>query len=81
MIFFDEEKEVKEINDPKNMSLADLEEYLKDLNLQLFKARTTLRGAGANPARGTPTKLIKNIKKEIARTKTMINKNQKGGKK
>lgn len=66
----------------KNVSKKKLNEKLEELGLELVKASTTSGKAKIKIKKGEVLKgnvnLIKNIKKEIARIKTELNKRKNG---
>ena len=68
----------KNLKELRKRSIEQLNLMKQDLKLELFKAHSTIKGLGFNPPKGTkespsPTNLINDIKKQIARINTIIN--------
>lgn len=61
------------IREYRNYDKKQLEKKLYELRIQLMKTRMEIRGSGAAPSRASPTKKINQIKKEMARIKTILN--------
>ncbi len=57
----------------KSKSIEKLESIKSDLRLQLIVAELKSREIGANPQKGAKTKLVRNLKIEIARVNTLLN--------
>ncbi len=55
------------------MNLKDLELLKNDLKFKLTSAKLKSKGLGSNPKMGEPTKLVKDIRKEVATINTFIN--------
>lgn len=66
-------KNMKEEKKLRGMSVEDLESMKKDLNFQLIVAKTNASRFGMSPKIQTPTKLARDLKKEIARINTILN--------
>lgn len=60
-------------NDLRNMSVENLELVREDLKISLMKARQKSKGLGFTPKEGSSTKLVRELKKEIAIINTFIN--------
>lgn len=62
-----------EINKLKIKSIEDLELMRKNLKLQLITAQAKVKGLGMHPPLQSPTKLVRDIKRQIARINTILN--------
>lgn len=57
----------------KIISIKELEKVKFSLKLQLMTARVKAKGLGMHPRIGSPTSLVRNIKRKIALINTIIN--------
>ncbi len=67
----------KNLKQLRKGSIKELNFMKQDLKLELFKAHSTTKGLGFNPPKGaggnsSPTNLINDIKKQLARINTII---------
>ncbi len=64
----------------RKMSIEKLKLVLEDLKIPLMIAKQRTKGFGLSPPTGTSTKLVSNLKKEIAIINTFINEKNEHGK-
>ncbi len=64
----------------RKMSVKNLKLALEDLKIPLMIAKQRTKGFGVSPPMGTQTKLVGDLKKEIAIIKTFINEKNEHGK-
>lgn len=57
----------------RNMSIKNLKLLLEELKIPLMIAKHRSKGFGLSPPTGTQTKLVSNLKKEVAFINTIIN--------
>lgn len=63
----------KKLKELKELPIEKLESMKSNLKLQLIKAKMEIHGAGFNPPKRTPTCLVRDIRRQIARVNTILN--------